>query len=60
MPEDPHRNNLMFSRKTAFEIVKALKLKTHDGVDRFCLEFELDDVVLGRYISERVITESGV
>lgn len=44
---------MMFSRKTAFEIVKGLSLKTHDEVERFCLEFGLEEVVSGQYIKEK-------
>lgn len=43
----------MFSRKTILEIVEALNLKTYDEVDRFGLEFSLDDVISGRYLKEK-------
>jgi hypothetical protein len=43
----------MFSRRTIFEIVKSLNLKTHDEVERFSLEFGLDSHVSGRYIKEK-------
>lgn len=44
---------LMFSRKTILEIVKALNFRTYDEVDRFSLEFALEDVISGRYLKER-------
>lgn len=44
---------LMFSRKTILEIVKALNFQTHDEVDRFSLEFDLEDVISGRYLKEK-------
>ena len=40
----------MFSRKTILEIVAALKFGTHDEVERFSLEFELDGVISGSYV----------
>ena len=38
----------MFSRKTIIEIVNALNLDTYDKVERFALEFGLDEIVSGR------------
>jgi len=43
----------MFSRKTILEIVKALNLDTYDKVDRFALEFGLNEIVSGRYVKEK-------
>ena len=43
----------MFSRKTILEIVKALSFRTHDEVDRFSLEFDLEDVISGEYLEQK-------
>ena len=43
----------MFSRKTIFEIVTALNLQTHDEVERFSLEFNIEAVITGTYIKQK-------
>ena len=43
----------MFSRKTILEIVKALNFETHDEVTRFCIEFDLEEALSGKYLKEK-------
>jgi hypothetical protein len=43
----------MFSRKTILEIVKALNFQTHDEVDRFTIEFGLEETISGTYLKEK-------
>ncbi len=43
----------MFSKKTLLEISKALNLKTHDNVERFSIEFDIEDAILGEYIKQK-------
>lgn len=43
----------MFSRKTILEIVNALNFQTYDQVEKFALEFELEDVIAGKYVKEK-------
>jgi hypothetical protein len=42
----------MFSRKTILELIKALNFCTHDEVDRFAIEFGLEEAISGRYLKE--------
>lgn len=43
----------MFSRTTIIKMVSALRLTTHAEVDKFALEFGLEDVIGGSYIKEK-------
>lgn len=43
----------MFSRKTILEIIKALRFQTHDEVERFGIEFEIEAVISGTYIKQK-------
>jgi len=43
----------MFSRKTILEIVKVLNFQTYDQLDKFSLEFELEEIITGRYVKEK-------
>ncbi len=43
----------MFSRKTILETVKALNFQTHDDVERFSIEFDIEDVISGTYLKEK-------
>ena len=43
----------MFSKKTILEIVKALNFRTHDEIDRFAIEFNLESVISNRYINAK-------
>ena len=43
----------MFSRKTILEIVKAMNFQTHDEVERFSLELDLDGEISGAYLKEK-------
>jgi hypothetical protein len=44
----------MLSRKTFLTLVNALNFQTHDEVDRFCIEFELEHVIPdGAYIKAK-------
>lgn len=43
----------MFSRKTIIEMVNALNLKTHEEIERFALEFVLEDKVSGEYVKAK-------
>jgi hypothetical protein len=45
--------NDMFSKKTLFEIVKALDFQTHDQINRFGIEFEIEHVISGTYVKEK-------
>jgi hypothetical protein len=48
-----HRKETMFSKKTILEIVKALNFQTHDEVERFSIEFDLEDAISGTYLKEK-------
>ncbi len=48
-----HRCHVMFSRITIIKMVSALQLQTHSDVDKFALEFGLEDVISGSYIKEK-------
>lgn len=43
----------MFSRTTILELVKALGFRTHDEIERFSFELEIDGVVQGEYIKQK-------
>ena len=43
----------MFSKKTILEIVKALNFQTHDEVERFTIEFDIEDAISGQYLREK-------
>ncbi|PKI06712.1 hypothetical protein CXF78_09015 [Shewanella sp. 11B5] len=43
----------MFSRTTILELIKALNFRTHDEVERFVFELEMDGVVKGEYIKQK-------
>jgi hypothetical protein len=43
----------MFSRTTILELIKALNFKTHDEIERFVFELEMDGVVQGEYIKQK-------
>jgi len=43
----------MFSRTTIIKMVSALRLTTHAEVNKFALEFGLEDVIGGSYIKEK-------
>jgi hypothetical protein len=43
----------MFSRKTIIEIVNALNFQTHDEVERFGIEFNLETVISCSYINQK-------
>jgi len=43
----------MFSGKTILAIVKALNFRTHDEVERFGIEFDLEDTISGRYLKAK-------
>lgn len=43
----------MFSRTTILELIKALNFSTHDEIERFAFELELDGVVQGEYIKQK-------
>jgi hypothetical protein len=53
MPKDYTGNETMFSKKTILEIVKALNFQTHDEVERFSIEFDLEDAISGTYLKEK-------
>jgi hypothetical protein len=54
MPEDlVGVIELMFSRKTILELIKALNFRTHDDADRFNIEFGLEKAIFGTYIKEK-------
>ena len=43
----------MFSRKTLIELVNALNFQTHDAVERFGLEFNIEEEITGRWVKEK-------
>lgn len=43
----------MFSRATILELIKALNFRTHDEIERFAFELEMDGVVQGEYIKQK-------
>ena len=43
----------MFSKKTILEIVKALNFQTHDEVERFGIEFNIEDAIFETYIKQK-------
>lgn len=43
----------MFSRKTLIELINALNFQTHDEVERFGLEFNIEDSISGRWVKEK-------
>lgn len=43
----------MFSRRTILTLVEALNFKTHDKIERFALELELEAIVSGQWIKEK-------
>ena len=43
----------MFSRKTIIELINALNFQTHDEVERFGLEFNIEDAIAGTYIKQK-------
>jgi len=43
----------MFSRTTIIKLVNALNFKTHSEVERFALEFALENEIAGSYIKEK-------
>ncbi len=43
----------MFSRRTILTLVEALNLKTHDKIERFTLELELEAIVSGQWTKEK-------
>ncbi|WP_409526525.1 hypothetical protein [Nitrincola sp. MINF-07-Sa-05] len=43
----------MFSRTTILELIKALNFKTHDEIERFVFELEMDGVVQGDYLKQK-------
>ncbi len=43
----------MFSRKTILEIINALNFQTHDEVERFAVEFGLEDSIEGAYVKQK-------
>jgi len=49
----------MFYRKTVLELVDAFKFQTNDEVDRFALEFCLEDIISGKYLKEKVTSIAG-
>ena len=42
-----------FQKKTILEIIKALNFRTYDEVERFGIEFDIEDVISGRYLKEK-------
>ena len=53
MPEDCTGNGAMFSKKTILEIIKALNFQTHDEVERFGIEFDIEGAISGTYIKQK-------
>lgn len=53
MSENYTGNGAMFSKKTILEIIKALNFKTNDEVERFSIEFDIEDAISGRYLKEK-------
>jgi hypothetical protein len=43
----------MFSRKTIIELIKAINFQTHDEVERFGLEFNIEDAITGTYLKQK-------
>ncbi len=43
----------MFSRKTLIELIQALNFWTHAEVERFGLEFNIEDSITGTYVKEK-------
>jgi hypothetical protein len=43
----------MFSRKTLIELVNALNFQTHDEVERFGLEFNIEEEITGKWVKEK-------
>ncbi|WP_077343064.1 hypothetical protein [Pseudocolwellia agarivorans] len=43
----------MFSRRSILALVNALNFRTHDEVERFSIEFELESVISGQWIKEK-------
>jgi len=41
------------SRRTILELINSLNFKTHDTVERFVIEFDLEQVVSGQWIKEK-------
>ena len=46
----------MFSRTTIIKLVNALNLQTHAEVEKFALEFALENEISGSYIKEKEAT----
>lgn len=46
----------MFSRTTIGKLVDAFQLETHARVERFALEFALEDIITGSYIREKQVS----
>jgi hypothetical protein len=43
----------MFSRKTIIELIKGLNFRTHDEIERFGLEFNIENTITGTYVKEK-------
>jgi hypothetical protein len=43
----------MFSRKTIIELINAINFQTHDEVERFGLEFNIEDAIAGTYVKQK-------
>jgi hypothetical protein len=43
----------MFSRRSILALVNTLNFRTHDEVERFSIEFELESVISGQWIKEK-------
>jgi len=43
----------MFSRRTLIKLIKALNFRTHDEVERFGLEFNIEDAITGTYVRKK-------
>lgn len=46
----------MFSRTTHMQIIEALQLQTHAEMEKFALEFGLEDVISGKYKKEKEVS----
>ena len=46
-------NDAMFSKKTILELVKVINFQTHNEVEQFCIEFDIEDAISGTYIKEK-------
>jgi hypothetical protein len=44
---------MMFSRTTIVKVIEALKFQTHSEVEKFALEFGLENIITGSYIKEK-------